>query len=125
MLNFLGLSLTPTALIGLNSDLKVPKSFKIISNAKPSTFKYPDFLKKDENKQGEKVATAVLSTTIKVKARNERKNKAEGGGDQPMLIESPSQNEESKDIDKDKEMTDEEKKDKEKVKEEKEVEPET
>lgn len=68
-------------MIGLNSDLKVPKSFKFISNAKPSTFKYPDFLKKDENKQGEKVQTAVLSTTVKVKARNERKIKADGGGE--------------------------------------------
>ena len=72
-LNFLSLSLTPTALIGLNENLKVPKSFKIVSNAKPSLFKYPAFLKKEEHKQGEKVKTAVLSTTVKVKARHDRK----------------------------------------------------
>ena len=35
-------------------------------------------MKKDEGKTKEKVETAVLSTTAKVKARNERKNKAEG-----------------------------------------------
>lgn len=29
MLNFMNLALTPTALIGLNKDLKVPKSFKV------------------------------------------------------------------------------------------------
>ena len=73
LLNFLSLSLTPTALVGLNQNLKVPKSFSFISNAKPSTFKYPDFLKKEEKKDGEKVATAVLSTTVKVKAREGRK----------------------------------------------------
>ncbi len=125
LLNFLGLSLTPTALIGLNSDLKVPKSFKFVSNAKPSTFKYPDFLKKDENKQGEKVQTAVLSTTVKVKARKDRQIKADGGGEQPMQIDSQSpdahKNEESKEGDK--EMTDEEKKKKEEEEEKKVVEP--
>jgi hypothetical protein len=47
--------LTPTALIGLNKDLKVPKSFKCVSNAKPSTFKYPEFMVKDADKKKEKV----------------------------------------------------------------------
>jgi 26S proteasome regulatory subunit N2 len=61
----------------------VPKSFTFISNAKPSTYKYPDFLKKEEGKEKEKVATAVLSTTAKVKARVGRKQK-EAGGDVAM-----------------------------------------
>jgi 26S proteasome regulatory subunit N2 len=56
------MTLTPTALIGLNKDLKVPKSFKCISNSKPSTYKYPEFLKLDADKKKEKVKTAVLST---------------------------------------------------------------
>jgi 26S proteasome regulatory subunit N2 len=55
MLNFMNLALTPTALIGLNSELKVPKSFKCISNSKPSTYKYPDFIKIDKEKKKEKV----------------------------------------------------------------------
>ena len=74
LLNALSLSLTPTALIGVNEDLKVPKSFTVVSQAKPSVYKYPEFLKKEEAKQGEKVSTAVLSTTVKVKARAGRKN---------------------------------------------------
>lgn len=73
MLNFMNLALTPTALIGLNNSLKVPKSFKCLSNAKPSTFKYPEFIKIDKDKKKEKVATAVLSTTTKAKARKDRK----------------------------------------------------
>ena len=101
----LSLSLTPTALIGLNKDLKVPKSFTIISNAKPSTYKYPEFLKKEEAKAGEKVSTAVLSTTVKVRARVGRKQK-EGGGETAMQIDTaaPEDN---------KELTEEEKQKKE------------
>ena len=50
LLNVLSLSLTPTSLVGVNKDLKVPKSFTYVSNAKPSMYKYPDFLKKEEAK---------------------------------------------------------------------------
>jgi len=73
LLNFLSLALAPTALIGVSENLKVPKSFSFISEAKPSTYKYPDFLKKEEGKEAQKVETAVLSTTAKVKARAGRK----------------------------------------------------
>ena len=70
----------------------MPKSFTFVSNAKPSLFRYPDFLQKDEKKQGEKVETAVLSTTVKVKARAERKNKGDGSGggegEKPMQIDN-------------------------------------
>lgn len=67
LLNFICLSMTPTALIGLDEQLKVPKSFKFSSNAKPSNFAYPEMLKKEEKKKGEKVETAQLSTANKVK----------------------------------------------------------
>ena len=69
MLNFVTLAMTPTALIAVNKDLKVPKSYQIKLRAKASLFKYPEFLKKEEKKESEKVETAVLSTTTKVKAR--------------------------------------------------------
>lgn len=110
LLNFLSLSLTPTALIGVNENLKVPKSFTIVSNAKPSLYKYPDFLKKEEGKEKEKVETAVLSTTAKVKARVGRKQKAENeaGGVTPATPIEEKKN--------DVEMADEEKKKKEEEK---------
>lgn len=72
-LNFLALSLSSTSLHGLNKDLKVPKSFSYRSNAKPSLFKYPDFLKEEEKAKGEKVETAVLSTTTKKQIKDKRK----------------------------------------------------
>lgn len=49
LMNFLSLSLTPTELVGVDENMKVPKSFSFVSNAKPSMYKYPDFIKKDEN----------------------------------------------------------------------------
>ena len=102
MLNFLNLSLTPTAIIGLDASLKVPKSFKCISNAKPSTYKYPEFIKVDADKKKQKVEVAVLSTTTKAKARKDRK---EGKtGDSEMASPEP------KKADGDKEMANEEEK---------------
>lgn len=119
MLNFLSLSLTPTAIIGLDASLKVPKSFKCISNAKPSTYKYPEFIKVDADKKKEKVAAAVLSTTAKAKGRKDRKD----GKTADSEMASP----EPKKADGDKEMTNEEEKkegEEEKKDEEKKDEPE-
>jgi 26S proteasome regulatory subunit N2 len=70
---FLSLSFTATTLIGLNKDFNMPTSgFEVTCNAPPSMFAYP---KIEEKKEDDKkpVATAVLSTTLKVKAREARK----------------------------------------------------
>lgn len=56
---------------------QVPK-FDYISNAKPSLFAYPLSTKPPKKETATKVATAVLSTTAKVKAREKRKAAAEG-----------------------------------------------
>jgi 26S proteasome regulatory subunit N2 len=115
MLNFISLAITPTALVGLNKNLKVPKSFKCISNAKPSTYKYPEFVKIDKDKKKEKVQVASLSITKKAKARKDRK---EGKTGEPGTPNKKS------DAAEDKEMTnEEEKKDKEGEEEKKEEPP--
>lgn len=69
-------------------------------------YKYPEFLKKEEAKTAEKVSTAVLSTTVKVKARAGRKHKDGGQVETGMIVDTPV-------TDENKEMTDEEKKKKE------------
>lgn len=102
MLNFVTLAMTPTALIAVNKDLKVPKSFQVKLNAKPSLFKYPEFLKKEEKKETKKVETAVLSTTAKVKARVDRKKK--DGGDAEMSVSEAGGKEEEKKGDEDSKM---------------------
>lgn len=117
MLNFLNLTLSPTALIGLNKNLKVPKSFKCISNAKPSTYKYPEFIKIDKDKKKEKVTTAVLSTTTKAKARKDRKEGKTGGdsmvdttskkGDVEMAGDSPAKKKDNEEMANEEEAKDE------------------
>lgn len=84
MLNFVSLALTPTALIAVDKNLKVPKSLVVTSRAKPSMYRYPELTLKKEEKTKEKIETVVLSTTVKVKARTDRKNKAEGVLDTEM-----------------------------------------
>jgi 26S proteasome regulatory subunit N2 len=69
--HFLSLAFTPTGVIGLNKDLEVPK-FEIYCNAKPSQFAYPPPTKPPTTEVIEKVATAVLSTTAKAKARSKK-----------------------------------------------------
>lgn len=77
LIHFLSLAFTPTCIIGLNSDLKMPK-LEIRSNAKPSTFAYPPPLEEKKDKNKEKVETAVLSITAKQKKKEaERKEKEE------------------------------------------------
>jgi len=68
----LSLSFSPTMLMGLNQDLNIPKDFELMCMAPPSMFAYP---KIEEKKEDEKklIATAVLSTTAKAKAREARK----------------------------------------------------
>jgi 26S proteasome regulatory subunit N2 len=87
------LSFLPTGIIGLNGDLKVishyhvfylglilcsqaPK-FEYVSNAKPGIFAYPASIVKQLKETVAKVATAVLSMTAKVKAREKKKAAAE------------------------------------------------
>eukprot|EP01038_Epipyxis_sp_PR26KG_P006496 gene6496-8931_t len=83
LMNFLSLSFSPTVLIGLNKDFDLPQIFEVTCNAPPSMFAYP---KIEEKKEDEKklVATAVLSTTVRAKAREARKE-AKKLGRQPSI----------------------------------------
>ncbi|SJX65388.1 probable RPN2-26S proteasome regulatory subunit [Sporisorium reilianum f. sp. reilianum] len=82
--HFSALAFTPTALIGLNRELRIPE-FEFVSEAKPSLFAYPTSFKPPSEKKVERVETAVLSTTVKAQARQRNKEReraqAEGGAD--------------------------------------------
>lgn len=71
----LALAFTPTCLIALNTQLKMPKlEFK--SNAKPSLYAYPAPLEEKKREEREKVTTAVLSIAARQRRReHERKHK--------------------------------------------------
>jgi 26S proteasome regulatory subunit N2 len=68
MAHFLSLAFTPTAIIGLTSELKMPK-IEFCSNARPSLYAYPEPIQPPKEKEREKVATAVLSITAKARAK--------------------------------------------------------
>ncbi|CAO3613493.1 unnamed protein product [Cunninghamella blakesleeana] len=90
--HMLSLAFTPTAIIGLNKNLQTPK-FEYVSNAKPSLFAYPPALKPPSATVVEKVATAVLSTTAKQKARAKKTEKEKG--DQMDIDKEPVKEEET------------------------------
>ncbi|OBZ82826.1 26S proteasome non-ATPase regulatory subunit 1 [Choanephora cucurbitarum] len=87
--HMLSLAFTPTAVIGLNKNLDTPR-FEFVSNAKASLFAYPPAIKPPSATVVEKVATAVLSTTAKAKARAKKIEKEKGDQmdvDEPMKEE--------------------------------------
>ncbi|XP_063715844.1 26S proteasome non-ATPase regulatory subunit 1-like [Symsagittifera roscoffensis] len=75
--NFLSLCFSPTCVIALNNQLKMPK-MQIKSNAPPSHYAYPPAMESNTKKEQEKVETAVLSITAKAKAREKQKQKDSG-----------------------------------------------
>jgi 26S proteasome regulatory subunit N2 len=72
--HFLTLSFTPTAIIGVDSDLEIP-SFKFHSNTRPSVFDYPPEAEVKAEEAPEKIKTAVLSTTAQAKRREQAKKR--------------------------------------------------
>lgn len=77
MAHFLGLTFSPTTIIALDSELRIPKT-DFVSWAKPSMFDYPSTAKPVVEEKKKKAKTAVLSTTAKANARAKSK-KAETG----------------------------------------------
>lgn len=78
----LSLAFTPTCLIALNSDLKMPKiEFK--SAAKPSLYAYPPPMEEKKAEEREKVATAVLS----IAARQKRRETIDKRDDEKMEVD--------------------------------------
>ncbi|XP_048744052.2 26S proteasome non-ATPase regulatory subunit 1-like [Ostrea edulis] len=74
--HFLSMAFTPTCLVGLNEDLKMPK-LEFRSNAKASQYAYVPPLEDKKEKTKEKVLTAVLSITAKQKKKEAEKKKDE------------------------------------------------
>jgi 26S proteasome regulatory subunit N2 len=72
--HFISLTFTPTCLIGLNKELKMPV-VDFVSNTKPSTYDYPPKTEVKTSAAPTKVATAILSTTAKTEARKGEKKK--------------------------------------------------
>ncbi|KAF2721807.1 26S proteasome regulatory complex, non-ATPase subcomplex, Rpn2/Psmd1 subunit [Polychaeton citri CBS 116435] len=72
--HFLSLSFTPTAIIGVDSNLDIP-AFNFWSNTRPSMFDYPPEQEVKKEEVVDKVKTAVLSTTAQAKRRRAAKDR--------------------------------------------------
>ncbi|KAJ4792097.1 26S proteasome non-ATPase regulatory subunit 1 [Rhynchospora pubera] len=94
LLYFISLAFSPTAFVGLNYDLKVPK-FDFMSHAKTSLFDYPKATTPQTTTTAVRQPTAILSTFAKAKARAAKKEaekeKAAAGGDLTSKVASPSE----------------------------------
>lgn len=78
----LSLAFTPTCIIGLNSDLKMPK-IELRSAARPSMYAYPAPIEEKKTEEREKVATAVLS----IAARQKRRETSDKKDDDKMEVD--------------------------------------
>lgn len=69
----LALAFTPTCLIALNAQLKMPK-LEIRSNVRPSVYAYPAPLEEKKREEREKATIAILSLAARARRReSERK----------------------------------------------------
>ncbi|KAL8162880.1 hypothetical protein V2J09_014369 [Rumex salicifolius] len=93
---FISLSFSPTAFIGLNYDLKVP-SFEFLSHAKPSLFEYPKPTTVPAATSTVKLPAAVLSTSVKAKARAKKEADLKAAADKAAGLESKGKSSSEKD----------------------------
>uniref|UniRef100_A0A8D2ZIE6 26S proteasome non-ATPase regulatory subunit 1 n=1 Tax=Scophthalmus maximus TaxID=52904 RepID=A0A8D2ZIE6_SCOMX len=89
--HFLSLAFTPTAIIGLNKDLKMPK-VQYRSNCKPSTFAYPPALEVPKEKEKEKVRTEEGEKEKKDEEKEKEKEKEKKKEPEPNFqpLENPA-----------------------------------
>ncbi|XP_057960156.1 26S proteasome non-ATPase regulatory subunit 1 homolog A [Malania oleifera] len=89
LIYFISLSFSPTAFIGLNYDLKVPR-FEFLSHAKPSLFEYPRPTTVPTTTSTVKLPTAVLSTSAKAKARAKKEADQKANAEKSSVAEPSS-----------------------------------
>ncbi|KAG9153090.1 hypothetical protein Leryth_012355 [Lithospermum erythrorhizon] len=87
LIYFVSLAFSPTAFIGLNYHLKVP-SYEFVSLAKPSLYEYPKSTTVARNISATKLPTAVLSTSVRAKARASKKEAEKANAEKASGVES-------------------------------------
>lgn len=75
MFHFFSLTLTPTVLIGLNSNFEMPADFSVLCSSSADLFAYPPQTTEKQETKKARVATVILSTTLKHKVREKAKDK--------------------------------------------------
>jgi 26S proteasome regulatory subunit N2 len=75
MLHFFSLALSPSVLVGLDKEFKLPRSFSVHCAAPSAKYSYPPKIKEKIEAKKERVVTAILSTTLKQQARERAKDR--------------------------------------------------
>lgn len=88
--HFLSLAFTPTTIVGVREDLKIPQ-FDFDCHAKLKWFEYPPKLAEKDQKAPEKVSTAILSTTMRAKHRARKNSEAKKLQEQPEQTQQQQQ----------------------------------
>ena len=115
----LALAFSPTCLIALNAQLKMPK-LEVKSNGRPALFAYPPPLEEKKREEREKVCTAVLSIAARARKREqERRSRQDKDGDDGKSADKDKDEDEKMDVDQDAPSTSGTSKKEEKKKEEK------
>ncbi|KAJ7518282.1 hypothetical protein O6H91_21G062200 [Diphasiastrum complanatum] len=83
LIYFISLSFAPTAFIGLNHELKMPK-FEFISDIRPSIFSYPPPTAPPSTSSNIKLPMAVLSTSARAKARAKKEVDSKASAGKPL-----------------------------------------
>jgi 26S proteasome regulatory subunit N2 len=96
LLYFISLAFSPTAIIGLNSDLELPK-FEFVSHAKPSLFEYPKPTTTQTTTSAVKLPTAILSTYAKAKSRAKKDAESKANLEKTTEAESKANQEKATD----------------------------
>lgn len=87
--HFLSLAFTPTYIVALNGDLKIPK-MEYRSGARPSMFSYPPPIEAKKEREREKISTAILSVTAKAKKKEASKKDKQHGVEKMDVDDEPS-----------------------------------
>ncbi len=82
--HFINLSFAPSAIIGVDSEFRIPRSFDFKCKSKVGQFDYIPQIKKDDDKKDLKTSKVELSKTKKFQARLKAKDNKDDGGDQPL-----------------------------------------
>lgn len=79
LIYFISLSFVPTAFIGLNSELRMPK-FQFLSEASPQMFGYPPSTAPPTTTSATELPAAVLSTSARAKGRAKKEPELKASG---------------------------------------------
>lgn len=115
LMHFMSLSFTPTSMIGLDGEMRMPVDFSATCHKKASMFAYLKPLEEKKDEEKKRIKTVELSTSAKARARRKKLDRQKSGGSETMDV-----------VEEKKEETEEEEKKEDKKEEKKEEnEPET